>query len=87
MMAMLYPHKAAECLRKLEALGARAPFVEEGKDLPGLSRLWVLHLGVRGDHGAGADGDDDEEQPGDGHTLSVAGAPKSDARSEGMGLG
>jgi hypothetical protein len=29
MTAMIYPHKATECLRKLEALGARIPFRDE----------------------------------------------------------
>jgi len=31
MAAQWYPHQAAECLRKLEALGARAPFSEGGE--------------------------------------------------------
>lgn len=33
MAAMLYPHKAARCLRALEESGARAPFVEQGQTL------------------------------------------------------
>jgi hypothetical protein len=31
MAAMVYPHKAAECLRKLEGMGVREPFTEDGK--------------------------------------------------------
>jgi len=32
MAAQWYPHQAAECLRKLETLGARAPFEERGEE-------------------------------------------------------
>ena len=32
MTAMIYPHTAAECLRRLEKLGARVPFKEAGKE-------------------------------------------------------